>query len=615
MPPSRVLDLDSLMSLPMIGDSIISPDKKHLALSIDRIHENYDVFLKSSDGTGDLIPLTSTPEYTTVKSWAPDSKSVLVGEDKGRDERVTIYRVFLDNPGKMDPVTEVEPNFFMRGGEFGPRGDFIAYSVNYDYDTKKETETFRIIVQDLESGSKTVIARPDKPTYVIPSVDPNGRYVLYNRADEDPSGNQWWIASIDGNEDREILNFGPKAKVNASWTHDGRVLFDTDTLDGVRHDFVGIGLYDLGSGKIQWLSKPTEGGTYSLAEVPKHSNHVILAEEKDARKKPFILDLETDVLQNIAPTRGNLWPITNIGTGDWLGLFYSSTHTRDIVRFNVLDLDPSKFTLITNMLGRTDIQPEELTPAEEMRWTSEDDTPIHGWLYQSRNPNGKTIVQVHGGPDWHSEDALSPEIQYFCSLGYNVLEPNYRGSTGYGVNFRELIKKDGWGGLDKDDVRSGIENMILSGVAFPNKVGITGTSYGGYLSWLAITQFPPDIVAAAAPICGMTDLVVDYETTRPDLRPYSEEYLGGSPAEVPERYQERSPINYVQNIRGKLLIVQGLRDPNVTKSNVTEVEKRLESNKVPYEKLVFDDEGHGIIREKNVKTLLSQLAAFFDASL
>jgi len=223
MPPSRVLDLDSLMSLPMIGDSIISPDKKHLALSIDRIHENYDVFLKSSDGTGDLTPLTSTPEYTTVKSWAPDSKSVLVGEDKGRDERVTIYRVFLDNPGKMDPVTEVEPNFFMRGGEFGPRGDFIAYSVNYDYDTKKETETFRIIVQDLETGSKTVIARPDKPTYVIPSVDPNGRYVLYNRADEDPSGNQWWIASIDGNEDREILNFGPKAKVNASWTHDGRV--------------------------------------------------------------------------------------------------------------------------------------------------------------------------------------------------------------------------------------------------------------------------------------------------------------------------------------------------------------------------------------------------------
>jgi dipeptidyl aminopeptidase/acylaminoacyl peptidase len=135
------------------------------------------------------------------------------------------------------------------------------------------------------------------------------------------------------------------------------------------------------------------------------------------------------------------------------------------------------------------------------------------------------------------------------------------------------------------------------------------------MSWNAITHFPTKVVAAAAPICGMTDLVVDYETTRPDLRPYSEEMLGGSPTEVPEKYQERSPINYVQNIEGKLLIVQGLRDPNVTKANVAEVEKRLEKHKIPFEKLVFDDEGHGIIREKNVKTLLQRLSDFFESSL
>lgn len=623
MPPSRNLDLDSLMSLPTIGlpgfpeiqPRICSPNKKHLALSINRIQENYDVFLKSSDGTGELIPLTKTSEVTIVRDWAPDSKSILVSEDKARNERVTLYRVFLDAPREMNPVTDVEPNFFMRGGYFGPRGDFIAYSVNYDYDIKKETETFRIVVQDLDSGSKTVIARPDRPTYVKPSIDPNGRYVLYNRADEDPSGEQWWIASIDGNEDREILNFGPTAKVEAFWTHDGRVLFNTDTMDGVRYDSVGVGLYDLGTGDISWLSKPTDGGTYSLARVPEYSNHVILAEEKDARRKPFLLDLETDVLQNITPTRGNLWPITNIGNGDWLGIFYSSTNPRDIVRFNVNEPNPAKFTLITNILSLCSIKHEDLTPAEEIRWTSEDQTPIHGWLYKARNPNEKTIVTVHGGPTWHSEDALDPEIQYFCSLGFNVLDPNYRGSTGYGVNFRELIKKDGWGGLDKEDIRSGIESMILNGFANPNKIGIYGTSYGGYMSWLAITQFPPDIIAAAAPICGMTDLVVDYKTTRPDLRPYSEEMLGGSPTEIPEKYHERSPINYVQNIRGKLLIVQGLQDPNVTKANVAEVEKKLEANRIQYEKLVFDDEGHGIIREKNVKTLLIRLAEFFDKSL
>jgi len=91
-------------------------------------------------------------------------------------------------------------------------------------------------------------------------------------------------------------------------------------------------------------------------------------------------------------------------------------------------------------------------------------------------------------------------------------------------------------------------------------VGVTGTSYGGYSAWYLITHSPPEIITAAAPICGMTDLEVGagletrsyetrpYKTTRPDLRPLSEEMLGGRPDQVPQRYYERSPINFVQNI-------------------------------------------------------------------
>jgi dipeptidyl aminopeptidase/acylaminoacyl peptidase len=92
-----------------------------------------------------------------------------------------------------------------------------------------------------------------------------------------------------------------------------------------------------------------------------------------------------------------------------------------------------------------------------------------------------------------------------------------------------------------------------------------------------------EIVAAAAPICGMTDLVVDYETTRPDIRPCSEEMMGGSPAMAPERYRERSPIHYVDRITGCLLIVQGANDPNVTPENVRLVEEALKRAGVPYE--------------------------------
>jgi dipeptidyl aminopeptidase/acylaminoacyl peptidase len=142
-------------------------------------------------------------------------------------------------------------------------------------------------------------------------------------------------------------------------------------------------------------------------------------------------------------------------------------------------------------------------------------------------------------------------------------------------------------------------------------VGITGTSYGGYSSWWAITHFPPALVAAAAPICGMTDLVVDYETTRPDIRPYSEEMMGGSPSQVPERYHQRSPIHFIADIQGALLIVQGARDPNVTPKNAADVVIALKSAGVPYEELIFEDEGHGISKRRNQRILYLRLADFF----
>jgi dipeptidyl aminopeptidase/acylaminoacyl peptidase len=196
--------------------------------------------------------------------------------------------------------------------------------------------------------------------------------------------------------------------------------------------------------------------------------------------------------------------------------------------------------------------------------------------------------------------------------GFAVLEPNYRGSTGFGPDWRDAIKEDGWGGREQDDIRTGIRMLIETGIARAGCVGITGMSYGGYSSWCAITRWPVDEIAAAAPVCGMTDLVVDYETTRPDLRAYSIEMMGGTPAQIPEKYRARSPINFVGNIRGELLIVQGMQDPNVTPENLAAVRKALDRAGVRYEVLAFDDEGHGIAKAANRRVLYARLADFFE---
>ena len=91
-------------------------------------------------------------------------------------------------------------------------------------------------------------------------------------------------------------------------------------------------------------------------------------------------------------------------------------------------------------------------------------------------------------------------------------------------------------GVSKSDIASGSEALMQAGLAQPGKVGVTGTSYGGYSAWFLITHYPPETFIAAVPICGMTDMIVDYNTTRPDLRPYDEEMMGGRPDQAPERY-------------------------------------------------------------------------------
>jgi len=334
-----------------------------------------------------------------------------------------------------------------------------------------------------------------------------------------------------------------------------------------------------------------------------------VVEVDQARTRASVLDPDTGAETPLPAAQGMWLPLAPLADGQWVAQVYSSRQPTDRVRG--VPGDDAHAVSVSRGWERTSLRPNDLAAAETFTWRMVDDLPIQGWLYRAATPAKGTIVHVHGGPTAHSEDKINAQIQYFVRQGFNVLDPNYRGSTGFGIPFREAIKADGWGGREQDDIRMGIEALIDAGIAQAGRVGITGTSYGGYSSWHAITHWPTDIVAAAAPICGMTDLVVDYQTTRPDLRPYSEEMMGGSPDQVPERYRERSSINFVDQIKGKLLIVQGLRDPNVTPDNMRVVGEALDRASVRYEVLTFEDEGHGIVKPQNQRRLWEHLASFF----
>jgi dipeptidyl aminopeptidase/acylaminoacyl peptidase len=602
--------VEALLSLPTLWDPKVSEDGRWVAWTWYQTGPAADVYAVPVDGSIAPIRLTETPQDTLFVSWTPDGRSVIVSQDRDGNERSQLFRVDLENPGVMHPLTEPDPTYFLRGGQLHPNGRWLIYAANIDPDSGDEIEPSIVYRHDLQTGERRALARPRVGCYTVPELNRQGTHILYSRNDLHPAGQQVWLVDIEGQEDREIINVGPDKKASASWLPDGRtaaVVAETET-----HQRLGV--WDPAEG-IRWLIDDPAHHIES-ASVPgtaQEPGQVVAVEYHDARPVVSVVDCASGAVRPVGMVPGSLLPLAPVDSDQWVGTWYHSRQPEELVRFSPLDVAAGRWSPagLTRIWDRTPIRPADLTEAEDFRWPADDGLEIQGWLYRARGEAKGTVVYVHGGPTYHMEDRVSAEIQFLAGSGFHVLAPNYRGSTGFGLAYREAIKEDGWGGREQDDIRAGIEALIASGVSEPGKVGMTGTSYGGYSSWWAITNFPPELVAAAAPICGMTDLVVDYETTRPDLRPYSEEMMGGSPEQVPERYRERSPLYSVGNIRGRLLIVQGLQDPNVTPENVRVVRDALQARGIPYEILTFDDEGHGVSRPRNLRTLYLRLGRFF----
>lgn len=585
--------LAALLKTPHLVQARPSPNGQWVAWVWQNLSPVGDVFVAPTDGSAPARRLTDFKENTYVVSWSDNSQSLIVKHDMGGDERWQLYQVSVAG-GEAKLVLTV-PEGFINSAELSPDEKYLLYGLNQN-----------VYRKDLTSGVVDLLVAPAGVIASRPRLNSLGNKIIYTRAERHPAGRQIWLVNFDGTEDQEILNFGDQVKVGASWLPDGeRLIFTAEAATHRR-----VGLLMVATKAVEWLIDDPERNIEE-AYVPFGSEQAVIIELKNAKPQCSLLRLDTKIEERISGPH-NLLPLAPLADGRWLSWYYHSEQPAELVIH-----EPKATTLervVTNVFNYVDYKSDDLVRAENYTWTSFDGRPIQGWLYRPRVSNGGTVVLVHGGPTHHSEDEFDAEIQYFVARGFTVFDPNYRGSTGFGLAFQELIKQSGWGGEEQLDLKTAIEALIKDGVATPGKIGMMGTSYGGYSSWHGITHWPVNIVAAAVPICGMTDLVVDYETTRPDLRGYSEEMMGGSPSEQPEKYFERSPLNFIKNIKGRLLIVQGQNDPNVTMENLTVAEAVLKKNKISYETLVFSDEGHGIKKPANVAVLLVKAADFFERS-
>lgn len=612
-PPGALARLWSACPVPW--GAKVSPDGRWVAWAWAGLDVSADIYVAPTDGSVPPRRLTNTPQHTLLRSWAPDSRSLVVAENVGGNERDQLFRLELDRPNLPQPLTAPNPNHFIYGGQLHHDGRWLVYSANLDIDTGEEIQGSWIYRHDLITGERAPLLRRRRGEHYGPQLNRQGTLVLCHRHDRHPSGSQAWLVGIDGEEAREVLNLGDDRKVVASWHGDGRrILFLSETPT---HEQVG--LLDPDGGSLRWLVDDPARFVEAVLSSDEGSA-VMLIEIESARLRASLLDLESGEEMPVRAGSGSLMPIAALPGGDWIGYHYGSTQPTDLVRITLNGAGPARLTSLSRVWDRTPLPATDFAPAEDFRWRSSDGLDIQGWLYRPAGRALGTVVWIHGGPTFHSEDEVNTAIQFLVATGFNVLDPNYRGSTGNGVPFREAIKEDGWGGREQDDIRTGIEALIAAGIAKPGRIAVCGVSYGGYSSWCAITRWPRELVAAAVPICGMTDLSADYEATElPHGRLYSEEMMGGAPQEAAELYRQRSPINFVDDIEGRLLIVHGMNDPNVTPVNTELAAAALDAAGIPYALLTFDDEGHGIWRRENRRVLFDRLARFvsetFDAAV
>ena len=254
-----------------------------------------------------------------------------------------------------------------------------------------------------------------------------------------------------------------------------------------------------------------------------------------------------------------------------------------------------------------------LAKPEFVRYKSFDGRVIEAELLKPANYDGKaklpTVLLIHGGPTGNWEDGFEAWGQLLVSAGYAVLYPNVRGSTGYGYDFMVLNRAD-WGGGDFKDVMAGVDYLVTRGIADPNRLGIAGWSYGGYMAEWAITQ--TQRFKAAVSGAGMSDLAQEYGT---EEHPSYDEWFYGLPYEKPEGFHKSSPIHYIRNAHTPTLILQGEADPVDPLGQSQQLYRALKRYGVPTELVVYPREGHPIREEKHQLDRLNRIVAWFDKYL
>jgi len=605
-----------VLSLKSVGSPVISPDGKNIIFtvrSVDWKENKYDTEIWLASEGEEPYQLTRTKDGSSTRpDWSLDGKWISFLASRDKETQIYLIRA---NGGEAFKLTDHKEG--VNSYDWSPDGKQIALTATDSLckkmkDRKKLYGEFEVddaeyrlthlwlvdVKIDSTPNARRLTSGVDF-TVGSYSWSPDGKKIVFDHR-PDPLINSWRdtdisILDVESGEITPLVT-QPGPDNSPKWSPDGKwILFYTKM--GSKYFFYT---------NSELAKIPAEGGkitvlTKSLDENPGLIKWIkegiyFTASQKTVRSM-FLLNPDDGSFKKIADEPENIGSVSFADDGKTIALSaYDRTTISEIYRAS---LDSYKPVRITNMTDQ--VKDWKSGTREIVTWKSKDGVEIEGVLWKPENydKNRKypLFVIIHGGPSSISRPVLVSSYVYpivqWMKKGALILQPNYRGSTGYGEKFRSLnVRNLGVG--DAWDVESGVDYLVKNGLVHPDSVGAMGWSQGGYISAFLTTN--SDKFKAISVGAGISNWVTYYVNT--DIHPFTRQYLHATPWDDMKIYLKTSPMTNIKKAITPTLIQHGEFDRRVPIPNAYELLQGLRDQNVDAKLIVYKGFGHGITKPK-----------------
>lgn len=594
--------IEQFMDTVSIGGSSFSHGEKTILFSSNKTGI-YNAFTIPVEG-GEPTRLTySEDDAIFALSFFPEDNRILYSSDKGGNEINHIY--LRDEDGTVRDLTpEEKEKASFYGWAFDQKSFF--YGSN-----KRDSRFFDIYEMEIETFTPKMIYQNDAG-YELASISRDKKYFAFFKAITTNDSDMYLYER----KTKEMKHLSP---------HEGDVQYRPQTfspdsknlyyLTDEDSEFTYLKRYDIEAGQKDTVEQYDWDIWYTY--FSRNGKYRVVGINEDARTVIKVYDTSTNQPLKLPELPGGNISSVNISKSEKIMAFYFNG-SRSPNNLFVYNFDSGVYAQLTDTMN-PEIDPEDLVEAEVVHYKSFDGLDIPGVYYKPHNINPRekvpALIMVHGGPGGQARKGYRPIQQYLVNHGYALIDVNNRGSSGYGKTFFKMDDKK-HGEVDLDDCVWAKKYLISTGYIDPDKIGIIGGSYGGYMVLAGLT-FRPDEFAVGVDLFGISNWVRTMQNIPPWWESFKEALYAemGNPETDLEYLRRISPLFHADNIQKPLMVLQGANDPRVLKVESEEIVEAVKKKGIPVEYIVFDDEGHGFIIKENQITAYKAILDFLNKYL